>query len=232
VRASAWTAAAQAPAPAPAPVAPTWQPQTSWSGPPAAPAYSGPTSGLSAPAPAPAFPSVEAPAFGAPQFVEPEPVTAYAPEPAAPEQALPARQPAASQAPAWTAPSASEWTPRVVPSPSRAPQSAPTPVVAPRVGTLDDEVAAMLALRSDIQEQALSELSQLSAYRPQVVAGSSSAERLTKRVPTAIPEAPQFAEPTKGGGDRDADKLRSRLSSFQSGTARGRRDADNEAGAS
>ena len=81
----------------------------------------------------------------------------------------------------------------------------------------------MLALRSDIQEQALSELSQLSAYRPRVVSAQEP-ERLVKRVPTAIPDAPEFTDVAKGG-DRDADKLRSRLSSFQSGTARGRRDA-------
>ncbi len=77
----------------------------------------------------------------------------------------------------------------------------------------------MLALRSDIQEQALSELSQLSAYRPQVVAGS---DRLTRRVPTAVPESPEIVEST---AERDPDEVRSRLASFQSGTARGRRDA-------
>ena len=77
----------------------------------------------------------------------------------------------------------------------------------------------MLALRSDIQEQALSELSQLSAYRPQVVQGS---DRLTRRVPTAVPQAPEIVEST---AERDPNEVRSRLASFQSGTARGRRDA-------
>jgi flagellar basal-body rod protein FlgF len=120
-------------------------------------------------------------------------------------------------APAWAPP---EWTPRAAASGSAGaaspgPESAP----GPRIGTLDDEVAAMLALRSDIQEQALSELSQLSAYRPQVVQG---ADRLTRRVPTVVPEAPQIVESTT---ERDPNAVRSRLASFQSGTARGRRDA-------
>jgi hypothetical protein len=99
--------------------------------------------------------------------------------------------------------------------------------VAPRVGTLDDSVAAMLALRSDIQEQALSELSQLSAYRPAATGGN--AERLTKRVPTAVP-ATTISEDEGKPVQRDADQLRSRLSSFQSGTSRGRRAVDGPSG--
>ena len=95
--------------------------------------------------------------------------------------------------------------------------------MAPRIGTLDDNVAAMLALRSDIQEQALSELSQLSSYRPSV---NSSGERLTKRVPTAMPPiAPEPSEAAGQGPQRDPNELRSRLSSFQSGTSRGRQAA-------
>ncbi|WP_159807920.1 HAMP domain-containing sensor histidine kinase [Cellulomonas citrea] len=87
-----------------------------------------------------------------------------------------------------------------------------------RVGTLDDDVAAMLALRSDIEEQALAELSQLSTYRPSM---GGTSEQLTRRVPTAMPaEAPAAGDhPIR----RDADELRSRLASFQSGTSRGRR---------
>ncbi len=121
----------------------------------------------------------------------------------------------------WSTP---EWTSaRAQPTGPVAAQpgtsGAPERASGPRIGTLDDEVAAMLALRSDIQEQALSELSQLSAYRPQVVAGS---DRLTRRVPTAVPESPEIVEST---AERDPDEVRSRLASFQSGTARGRRDA-------
>ena len=129
-----------------------------------------------------------------------------------------------------TTPTASAATLAPAPAPApttTVPSPSLPPSVAPRVGTLDDEVAAMLALRSDIQEQALSELSQLSAYRPSAV-GSGSAERLTKRVPSAIPAAP--APTPEQPVQRDADQLRSRLSSFQSGTSRGRRAATGEPG--
>jgi hypothetical protein len=88
---------------------------------------------------------------------------------------------------------------------------------------MDTEAAAMLSLRADIQEQALSELSQLSAYRPQVVDRPANGS-LTRRVPTAIPAAPEISTPDAGEAPaRDADGLRNRLSSFQSGTRRGRR---------
>ena len=185
------------PAGAPAPAQPSWGPRKTWS-----------VASLSDDESA--APTVSAPP------PPPPPAVVETPVPTAPVR---------SQDPSW---SMSEWTPRAVPSQSSSSsQSVPTPSVAPRVGTLDDEVAAMLALRSDIQEQALSELSQLSAYRPRVVNGNEP-ERLVKRVPTAIPDAPEFTDVAKGG-DRDADKLRSRLSSFQSGTARGRRDAGQDA---
>ncbi len=85
----------------------------------------------------------------------------------------------------------------------------------------------MLALRSDIQEQALSELSQLSAYRPSAVNGSTGSPSLTKRVPVAIPESPPLVtQEATGATGRDAEELRTRLSSFQSGTSRGRRAAE------
>lgn len=158
-----------------------------------------------------------------------EPVTAsstsWSPQaswnPPAP-QVLP--EPSAGRSvPSWAPP---EWAPRPAqtaqaaePEPQPSFSSSAEPTSAPRIGTLDDEVAAMLALRSDIQEQALSELSQLSAYRPQVVPG---ADRLTRRVPTAVPEAPEIVE---SNAERNPNEVRSRLASFQSGTARGRRDA-------
>jgi signal transduction histidine kinase len=156
-------------------------------------------------------------AAGAP----PQPLSAFFRPPAG--GAVPAPAPAAS----WAPP---EWAAR----PSSGPVSAPEasrpvspPSAAPRVGALDDEVAAMLALRSDIQEQALSELSQLSAYRPAAVNGSTGSASLTKRVPNAIPAAPPLAAAESDRATpRDADQLRSRLSSFQSGTSRGRRAAE------
>ena len=124
--------------------------------------------------------------------------------PAAPAPHAPASLEPVS-AGSWAPP---EWAARpganAAPS-STVPQPALPPSVAPRVGTLDDEVAAMLALRSDIQEQALSELSQLSAYRPAATGGN--AERLTKRVPTAVP-ATTVAEDEGKPVQRDADQLR------------------------
>ena len=81
----------------------------------------------------------------------------------------------------------------------------------------------MLALRSDIQEQALSELSQLSAYRPSAPTSGSASASLAKRVPQEIPASPEFVQAVAGTPDRDAEQLRSRFSSYQSGTARGRR---------
>ncbi|NUU17273.1 HAMP domain-containing protein [Cellulomonas humilata] len=149
-----------------------------------------------------------------------------APAPAAPLPKAPAAlEPAAAgqwSPPEWAARSGGTRAPA-----STVPQPALPPSVAPRVGTLDDEVAAMLALRSDIQEQALSELSQLSAYRPAATGGN--AERLIKRVPTAVPESTISADEGKPV-QRDADQLRSRLSSFQSGTSRGRRAMEDPSG--
>jgi len=177
----------------------------------------------------------------------PDGIESAAPAPQAPPaphaQPAPQAAPAAGwQAPAWSAPaspqsaatpmvheerpapswSPPEWAGRQPAPASTVPHPSVPPSAAPRVGTLDDEVAAMLALRSDIQEQALSELSQLSAYRPSAV-GAGGSERLAKRVPSAVPAAPAPVE--ERPVQRDADQLRSRLSSFQTGTSRGRRAA-------
>ena len=87
----------------------------------------------------------------------------------------------------------------------------------------------MLAQRADIAQQALSELSQLSTYRPQAVAGSGSS--LARRTPTAVPAAPEIS--TKSSSQRparDANQVRSLLSSFQSGTSRGREMAAQDGG--
>jgi len=90
----------------------------------------------------------------------------------------------------------------------------------------DDEMTSMLAQRADIAQQALAELNQLSTYRPQAVAGSGSST-LTRRTPGTIPAAPAIAtssaSPRPG---RDANQVRSVISSFQSGTSRGRQLAD------
>jgi signal transduction histidine kinase len=182
-------------------------------------------------APAPVVPTVPAPTWGTPEAAEP-----VVPAPAEPVWSAPTGwaptaepQPAPKAEPAWGAtPSFGEPVGPAISRPAVPAAAGAGPwgaldagaPVAPggRDGTLDDDVAAMLALRSDIEEQALSELSQLSAYRPSM---GGSAERLTRRVPTAVPAA----EPSAGNHPirRDADELRSRLASFQSGTTRGRR---------
>ena len=83
----------------------------------------------------------------------------------------------------------------------------------------------MLAQRADIAQQALAELNQLSTYRPQAVAGTSPST-LARRTPSAIPAAPEIAKPTAPRPARDANQVRSLLSSFQSGTSRGRQLAE------
>lgn len=176
------------------------------------------TSAWSAEQPAPAAeqapPSWSAPSWSAPAAPAAPVASTPAPVPAAPAP-LEQRSAGSWSPPDWASRPAAAGAPvSTVPHPNVPPS------VAPRIGTLDDEVAAMLALRSDIQEQALSELSQLSAYRPSAVGGS--AEQLTRRVPSAIPTTPVSADEGKPV-QRDADELRSRLSSFQSGTSRGRR---------
>jgi anti-sigma regulatory factor (Ser/Thr protein kinase) len=150
------------------------------------------------------------------------PVPASMPEPGAPRSVAsffrPSLTPERPEAPSSWSP---DWTGRsAAPGPQ---QPAAHPSVAPRVGALDDEVAAMLALRSDIQEQALSELSQLSAYRPSSQTNGTSSGSLTKRVPHEIPVAPAFVQAASGTPERDAEQLRSRFASYQSGTTRGRR---------
>lgn len=230
--APAWSAPEQA---APAATEPV-QPAAEAAPQPGAPAWSAPAE----PAWSPEQPAQTAEPVWAPQ----EPAAAAplptrtrgdvpppAPEPGAPVQSE--RRPHRDMS-AW----ASSWSPdgASVPQPAPAPSwsAQPAAAAAPaadeprRPGALDAEAAQMLALRADIQEQALSELSQLSSYRPKVdvPAGGS----LTRRVPTAIPAAPEISQPESGPAPaRDADSLRDRLSSFQSGSRRGRRalgDAD------
>lgn len=89
-------------------------------------------------------------------------------------------------------------------------------------GAMDDEVAAMLALRSDIQEQAFAELGQLSAYRPTASGtGGDGSHSLTRRVP-ATSSAEVVGADAGRASTRDADELRLRLSRFQAGSNRGR----------
>jgi len=80
------------------------------------------------------------------------------------------------------------------------------------------------AQRADLAQQALAELSQLSSYRPR--AQDPSAPPLVRRTPAAVPEVTPIATTRTGARpSRDADQVRSLLSSFQTGTSRGRQDA-------
>lgn len=92
------------------------------------------------------------------------------------------------------------------------------------IGAMDSP-SHQLAQRADIAQQALAELSQLSSYRPQ--AADAAAAPLTRRTPAAVPTVPPIATTRAGARtSRDADQVRSLLSSFQSGTSRGREAAD------
>jgi hypothetical protein len=86
-----------------------------------------------------------------------------------------------------------------------------------------------IALKASIQEEALAELAGINAYKPERTESkpaSSLARRQTGQ--TALP-APAAAPATPPKA-RDAEKIRSALSSFQLGTRRGRSDARSTAG--
>lgn len=173
------------------------------------------------------------------------PVPTPAPEPAGWEPTTPEPSWSADtwqQAPAPAAGLPSRGTPAVpAPVPPVAPPAAvtpppavPTPYSGPQTFTpqpmygFDDEMTSMLAQRADIAEQALAELNQLSTYRPQAVSGSSSS-KLQRRTPSAVPAAPAIATSPSPRPARDANQVRSLLSSFQTGTSRGRGLAGNGA---
>ncbi|MFZ0158263.1 MAG: hypothetical protein WAL50_04470, partial [Kineosporiaceae bacterium] len=70
---------------------------------------------------------------------------------------------------------------------------------------------------------ALSELSMLASYRPEV--GNGSPATLTRRTPAATPAAvvpPPPEEPAPGRAPRDAESVRSTMSGFMAGAIRGR----------
>lgn len=214
VRQSAWGSSegvhAQPEAPAPAaevpaaPEVPTpWQPSAA----PAAPA-----------------PAAAAPSWGPePQGWQPPPTPAQ-PAPAQPAPAQPAETTGQwGASPAWgggapSAPAAAEVPRPSVPAhASFSPQTTFSPQ-----GGFDDQVTNALAHNADIAQQALAELSQLSSYRPKTVSAAPPTT-LQRRTPGRIPAAPEIELPASGQRvDRDANQVRSLLSSFQSGTSRGR----------
>ena len=199
-----------------------WSPQIGWD----------PSQAPAAPAALPARSNGQAWApQSAPELQEswPQHETAPAPAPSAPAASAPAPSAPAPSAPAPSVPAASAPAPS---APVRKPPAAPASYGGPMSFTpqpmfgFDDEMTSMLAQRADIAQQALAELNQLSIYRPQAVAGSGSST-LTRRTPGTIPAAPAIAtssaSPRPG---RDANQVRSVITSFQSGTSRGRQLAD------
>lgn len=154
-----------------------------------------------------------------------EPVSFSAPEPAVAEQ--PAYAPAGGFggfAPAQEP--AAQYTPAVqVAQPQHEPQGWSPDAIdfsspdTPR--SMSPELAAMLASRADLQDQALAELSQLSTYRPQQVTPDDSGGLVKRKKADPVSES-MDDDPTKQRITRDASVLRSRLSAFQSGTSRGR----------
>ncbi|NCT90398.1 hypothetical protein GXB85_05460 [Cellulomonas sp. APG4] len=126
--------------------------------------------------------------------------------------------------PAWgggapAAPAAAPEVPR--PSVPAHASFSPQTTFSPQTG-FDDQVTNALAHNADIAQQALAELSQLSSYRPKTVSAASPTT-LQRRTPGRIPAAPEIELPKSGQRvDRDANQVRSLLSSFQSGTSRGR----------
>jgi hypothetical protein len=212
-------------APVPAPASTGWAPQEPAAQAPAVPLWAiSPETEPTLPAWAPQEP---APAAAAPGWSSALPTRTPAPVPPPVEEPGAAPTVPAVSAPRDVSAWASAWSPEggsagTGSAWATGAAATPGPTAPQHSGALDAEAAAMLAQRADIQEQALSELSQLSAYRPTVVDRPASGS-LTRRVPTAIPAAPEIEADTAGTTARDADGLRSRLSSFQSGTRRGRR---------
>ena len=90
---------------------------------------------------------------------------------------------------------------------------------------MGSDMSSMLAMRSNIQEQALAELSQLSSYRPAAVE-TSQGGGLTRRTRGEVAESTDDLASQKIS--RDAAELRSRLSAFQSATSRGRQAPDGD----
>ena len=239
VRQSAWgapTNGSHAVAEPVQPEPPEWQP----------PVFQAPpfTEAPPAPEPTPVVLEPEVEQAWAPQFQAPAPAAPFAPMP---ERAVPAV--GAWQAPTWSEPQQEAWPSHEAPAarpalapepasglPSRTPAAPAAPAAyggptsftpQPMFG-FDDEMTSMLAQRADIAQQALAELNQLSMYRPQAVA-TSSASSLQRRTPGTIPAAPAIATTSSAPRPaRDANQVRSLLSSFQSGTSRGRQLADGD----
>ena len=221
---SAWSASPQGWAPDAPAASPEWAPQPAAAADQSWAAAAGAAQWAPQPESAWAPATEDAPATGA---ALPTRVRAEVPAPVEDPAATPANGSPRRDMSSWASAraaraSAAEAAPEVPPAAPAAPTGWAPQQAASDLGAggFDSQGASMLAMRADIQEQALSELSQLSAYRPKTV--DRPAGSLTRRVPNAVPEAPEIAQATTAA-PRDADAVRDRLSSFQSGTRRGRR---------
>jgi signal transduction histidine kinase len=212
-----------------------------WTAPPSAPASPLPSAPAPAAGPAtpsaPVTPTVPEPRAAVEQAWQPAAAPGWQPEPwpEAEAPSAPEAPAAPSAAPAAPAASAAPAAPSTPAAPTTPTTFTPAPAAPPSTGGfggattftpqpifgVDEEMTSMLAQRADIAQQALAELNQLSTYRPQTVSGSG-APKLARRTPSAIPAAPAIAKPSSPRPARDANQVRSLLSSFQSGTARGR----------
>jgi hypothetical protein len=141
------------------------------------------------------------------------------------------------EAPTAVAAPSSLFAPAPVPVAAPAPAPAPvepvheavheaTPTPAFPAASLPALVAAQsLRERSAMASEALSELSALSSYRPESMAGASAPASLVRRTPQATPAA-QISAPQEPQGQRrvgrNAADVRSMLSGFRAGVERGR----------
>jgi hypothetical protein len=173
----------------------------------------------------PRTPAVFSPGAGspapAPVAFSPEPVLAV---PAATDQSAWAPAPSRNTLPDLASGS---WNPAPVPDTALAElgKIAGTTDSWSPPGQISSDMSSMLAMRSNIQEQALAELSQLSSYRPAAV-DTSQGGGLTRRTRGEVAESTDDLASQKIS--RDAAELRSRLSAFQSATSRGRQVPEGE----
>ncbi|WP_290445178.1 sensor histidine kinase [Cellulosimicrobium cellulans] len=238
-----------APAPTPAPAAPASAPAVA-----AAPVAAPPVAAPAAPpqeAQAPARTSAFAPRAGQPAGAAN--ASSFAPEaPVAPVQETRALDPVQDAPPAgagYTAPEPSVAAPDPAPSPAATGYGPPTPLVRRQVGdaieplepgyiadsvearsdwmasaVLYEEMSTLLQGSTDFQEATLADPND-GIYQPLQVDGTT-ASGLTRR--SRGEEREGYVDRFTARIDRDPEQLRARLSAFQSATARGRVEGQDE----
>jgi HAMP domain-containing protein len=160
-------------------------------------------------APAPALPTRAAAQF----------TVLTAPAPAAPEQTA-----AVGAAPSSLFAPPPAPAPEPVPTEAHVGEATPTPAF-PAASVPALVAAQSLRERSAMASEALSELSALSAYRPESMTGAAAPASLVRRTPQATPAAQVAAQQEPQGqrrANRNAADVRSMLSGFRAGVERGR----------